>query len=128
MRIGIDETGDYAPASPKWHFFTALLPRRSCVERFLRWESSVGKGQRERGEVKGRLLSEEQLATFVNEVLAVSPPIRIRPVPMVPALESAVIADHRKASAEKMRRNATLVRTEGHVKDAEEAERCADWI
>jgi hypothetical protein len=89
MQIGVDETGDFSPTSlTRDHFSVAIHPRRRSLDRFRQWESSIGKDHRENGEVKGHLLTNDRLSSFVSEVLEPDPPIRLRPVLVRPSEET----------------------------------------
>lgn len=130
MRIGIDETGDFSPTSPtRDHFCVAIHPRLPSLGRFRQWESLIGKDNRENGEVKGHLLTNDQLAAFVSDVLEPDPPIRLRPVLVRPSEEALEwIAFSRQATAAGLRAAAQDLATKGNRKPGREAQRCADWI
>jgi hypothetical protein len=130
MHIGIDETGDFSPTSlTRDHFCVAIHPRRRSLDRFRQWESSIGKDNRENGEVKGHLLTNDQLASFVSDVLELDPPIRLRPVLVRPSEETReLIAFSRQATVTGLRAAAQDLATEGNRKPAREAQQCAAWI
>jgi len=130
MRIGIDESGDFTRHSAMQdHFSVAIEARSGSLERFRRWESSVGKEQRSGGEVKGSLLTTEQLACFVNDVLAPEPPIRLRPVLLRPTAESPEsVNSSRHATADQLEAEAQAARAAGDLRAAGEAQQCARWI
>jgi hypothetical protein len=92
-------------------------------------ESSIGNDHRENGEVKGHLLTNNQLASFVSDVLEPDPPIRLRPVLVRPSEEAREgIAFSRQATAMALRAEAQNRDTKGNRKAAREALQCAAWI
>ena len=91
--IGVGETGDFEPRSDWWHFVASF-------GRALYNGSKPGRaqyrGMNERRErVKGRLLNEGQLLSFLAGVLEAAPVVRLRPVAMTPTQNRPdVIATH----------------------------------
>lgn len=84
MIIAIDETGDFSPKSNYYHFFTAVHicstnnVLDSIYNRFNKWETSLPKIlKNHNGEIKGSRLDENQLYSFIDEVLIPEPSITI---------------------------------------------------
>lgn len=71
MIIGIDDSGNFD--SDDISFYAAVLIRPKCFLKiqqvFLTWEAQLPETTKENGEVKGRLLSKEQLAEFADKIL-----------------------------------------------------------
>lgn len=80
MIVGIDETGDFALNSNKYNYFSAVLidqnnNKYSLKEKqFQAWENSISNRNRDnKGEAKGRLLTDDQLNWFYYQVLEPEP-------------------------------------------------------
>jgi len=72
---------------------------------------------------------DDQLASFVTDVLEPDPPIRLRPVLVQPGEESREgIALSRQATALGLRAEARSLAAEGKGKASREAQQCAEWI
>lgn len=71
MIIGIDDSGNFETDSRSLYAAVFIRPKRynRIIEVFSSWEESLPASVREGGEVKGRLLSSDQLAEFTDRVL-----------------------------------------------------------
>lgn len=71
MIIGIDDSGNFE--SDKISFYVAVLIRpkkyKKISDVFLAWEASLPDSAKDNSEVKGHLLTDEQLADFANRIL-----------------------------------------------------------
>ena len=90
MIIGIDEVGNFDPNSDTYNYFVAVLidqnkdKYKTKKEQYLAWENSIPKENKSKNEVKGQLLTNEQLSDFYYKVLANEPNVlysivRIKP-------------------------------------------------
>lgn len=91
MIVGIDEVGNFDPNSDQYNYFVSALidqnERKYAIKKsqFNLWESKIPKENKDKkGEVKGQLLSNNQLEEFYNEVLKPKPNllysvVRIKP-------------------------------------------------
>ena len=103
MIIAIDETGSFRPKSRKFSFFIAIHLRESGSllkdkeNQYHDWESSLPKSlKNHRGEIKGNALSEEQLLSFVRDVILKSHYVGITPIRFRPIENTEnVISDHK---------------------------------
>lgn len=80
MIVGIDEVGNFDPNSKSYHFFVAVLIDQNDNKYNIKkgqyniWESSIPNNYRDqKNEVKGQLLTDEQLDSFYHEVLKPKP-------------------------------------------------------
>lgn len=71
MIIGIDDSGNFESDSKSLYAAIFIRPKKydKIVEVFSSWESDLPAIAKENGEVKGRLLSSDQLAEFTDRVL-----------------------------------------------------------
>jgi hypothetical protein len=127
MRIGIDETGDFDPRSTRFHFIVAVLPRAGASERYERWEDGIPKTERHQNEVKGRLLSDDRLASFVNDVLLRPPVVRIRPSGVKPS-QNGALPDHQQGMVAMMEKAALRMETIGDKALADKSRNAAKWL
>jgi len=92
MIIAIDETGDFSPKSKLYHFFSAAHIRTTkdkndlAFNRFNKWEISLPPSlKNHKGEIKSSRLNEDQLYSFIEEVLVPDPPIAISTISFRPS-------------------------------------------
>lgn len=101
MITGIDEVGDFSLASDTLHYFVAVHidqnQNRYAIKQsqFKLWEDNIPSGIRENGEVKGRLLTDDQAQSFYEQVVMVEPKLLISSVGTIPSENTlAAIAKH----------------------------------
>jgi len=92
MIIGIDEVGDFAINSEKFHFFIAVMldQNRNGLEikkeQFSNWLKTIpAEKKNKNGEVKGTDLTDEELFFFANQVIVSDPITRLIQVRVIPA-------------------------------------------
>lgn len=71
MIVGIDDSGNFGDDPLSFYAAVFIRPRRYAriKEKFLLWENQVPDSAKENGEVKGKLLSEDQLIEFADIIL-----------------------------------------------------------
>jgi hypothetical protein len=101
MISAIDEVGDFGLGSDDLHYFVAVHidqnQNRFPIKQsqFRLWEENIPSIQREKGEVKGRLLSDEQLNAFYEQVVSTEPKMLISAVGTIPKENTpAAVAVH----------------------------------
>lgn len=79
MIIGIDEVGDFDLKKDVINYFISVAvdqnkdKHKTKETQYRLWRSSIPDTCREKGEIKGRLLNDGQLESFVDEVLNIAP-------------------------------------------------------
>jgi len=90
MITGIDEVGDFGLGSTDLNYFVGVHIDQNQGRlgikhsQFRLWEDVVPVKHRDNGEVKGRLLSDELLMTFHEQVLASEPQVLVSAVGTIP--------------------------------------------
>jgi len=71
MIIGIDDSGDYDSAPVGLYAAILIRPKKQAKieQHFLKWEGKLPSSVKKNGEVKGHLLSNDQLISFCEEVI-----------------------------------------------------------
>ena len=71
MIIGIDDSGNFESDSKSLYAAIFIRPKKydKIVKVFTSWEEGLPTSVKEDGEVKGRLLSKDQLVEFSDKVL-----------------------------------------------------------
>ena len=104
MVIAIDESGSFAEGAEARHFFAAVhLRQRKTLyklkqSQFLDWERSLSRSLKNaRGEIKGSVLSDDELVKFAHRVMCAHPFLGITPFSIRPADNPKVIVDKHRA-------------------------------
>ena len=91
MVIGIDEVGNFASDSDKFHFFIAIKIDQNDngyerkKQQFQKWFDTIPADKKNKnGEVKGTDLTEDELFRFADTVIAADPIVRAVQVRIVP--------------------------------------------
>jgi len=108
MLIAVDESGSPAASSDRLTFFVGVhFRQRKTIYRmkqaaFRRWEESLPASLKDHnGEIKGKVLSDAQLAQFARDVMVPQPPILVTAVGLRPSSNPPKVVDkHRALQAE----------------------------
>ena len=71
MIVGIDDSGNFTDDKISFYASVFIRPKRyeQIKKKFLAWEASLSETAKENGEVKGKLLNEDQLLEFADKIL-----------------------------------------------------------
>ncbi len=135
MIIGIDEVGNFDPNSDMFHYFAAVLidqnkNKLSIKEsQYKLWEDTIPAENRdEKGEVKGQLLTNEQLVAFYKNVLEPKPSVLYTVVRIKPSENPKEVLDkHQKVEVDRIQKNYELHQKFSKGNWAEWYERILYW-
>lgn len=91
MIIGVDEVGDFGLSSELLNYFVGVHIDQNKGKldikrsQFRLWEDAIGPEHREKGEVKGRLLRDTHVESFLFEVIAPDPQVLITAAGTIPS-------------------------------------------
>lgn len=135
MIVGIDETGDFSIESNKFNYFVAVLIDQNSNQyaikekQFKTWEKSISKANRDnKGEAKGRLLTDDQLNWFYYQVLEPKPEVLYSVVRFNSSKNPKELLDKHKAiEVKRLERELEYYKTEARENWADWYQRLIGW-
>ena len=136
MVIAIDESGSFEERSQVRHFFAAvhLRQRRTLYKvkqaQFFDWEGTLAPSLKNaRGEIKGAVLSDDELLKFAHGVMCAHPYVGITPFSIRPADNPKIIVDkHRAIQLQGIREGAKEYSAEDKPAMAKRYQEFGNWF